>query len=291
MPDDRFFHKCLGHSEKVNSLTDFEDLVWRSYVLAADDFGLMRFSANALRADNDRLGRKPHKVVERALEAVRKVGLIRTFIHQEFTYCYQHNWQDYQKITYPKRTVNPHPPVDAILQCTDNTRWLFQIFPGGKKLATWICPKEFRRHSVQAPDSGRPEESLTRGRALTLAKTNGSDSGSREPFESFSPELPEDSPDRRAGEFVDRYKALHVRLRKGAHYVGNPGKDFEESRQLVRVYDDARLDKLAYVWLNTDLEFAQNGTRTIGKMRSQASWCEEQLIAWEEKHGPLQVAS
>lgn len=111
-----------------------------------------------------------------------------------------------------------------------------------------------------------------------------------EPFDSFEPELPADDPVRRAGEFVERYKALHVRLRKGAQYLGNPGRDFEEARLLVSVYDDARLDKLAFVWLNTDLDFAEKGTRTIAKFRSQCSWCEERLIEWEDKHGPLKVA-
>jgi len=95
----------------------------------------------------------------------------------------------------------------------------------------------------------------------------------------------------RAGEFIERYKALHVRLRKGAHYLGKPTFDFQEALQLVAVYDDARLDKLAYVWLNTDHEFATNGTRTIAKFRSMVSWCEERLIDWEEAHGPLTVAS
>lgn len=108
-----------------------------------------------------------------------------------------------------------------------------------------------------------------------------------EPFDSFEPELPSGHPDARAHDFIERYKSLHLRLRSGAHYLGNPVRDFAEARQLVAVYDDARLDKLAFVWLNTDLDFAQNGTRTIAKFRSQASWCEEQLIAWEKQHGPL----
>ena len=95
----------------------------------------------------------------------------------------------------------------------------------------------------------------------------------------------------RAGEFVERYKLLHVKLRRGAHYIGKPTFDFQEALQLVAVYDDSRLDKLAYVWLNTDHDFAQNGTRTIAKFRSMCSWCEEQLIAWESQHGPLEVAS
>lgn len=292
MPDDRFFHKSLGQSEKVNSLSDFEDLVWRSYVLTADDFGIMRFSALTLQAANDRLASRSQKSVQRALEAVERVDLVRTFEHQGRVYCYQWDWQDWQKISYPKRTVNPAiTPELLATTCSDHTRWLFSVFPGGRKLASWQCPESLRKPSGISPESFPIPSSFTRERALTLTKTNGNDSDSGEPFDSFEPELPADDPVRRAGEFVERYKALHVKLRRGAHYVGNPGKDFEEAKLLVKIYDDERLDKLAYVWLNTDLDFAQNGTRTLPKFRSQCSWCEEQLIAWEEKHGPLKVAS
>src|SRR6187397_742097 len=170
MPDDRFFHKCLGHSAKVNSLTDFEDLVWRSYVLAADDFGLMRFSGITLRADNDRLARRSQSTVERALRVIRDAGLIRTFAHQGQTYCYQESWQDYQKIT-----IHPSPSADVLQSCTDNTRWLFTIFPGGRKLSSWACPDSFRTPSGISPESVETQESLACGRALTLAKTNGLD--------------------------------------------------------------------------------------------------------------------
>jgi hypothetical protein len=112
-----------------------------------------------------------------------------------------------------------------------------------------------------------------------------------EPFTGVEPPGDPSDPAERAGAFLERYKALHVRLRKGAHYIGKPHLDFQEALQLVAVFDDPTLDKLAYVWLNTDHDFAQNGTRTIAKFRSMCSWCEEQLIAFEQKHGPLQVAS
>jgi hypothetical protein len=94
----------------------------------------------------------------------------------------------------------------------------------------------------------------------------------------------------RAGAFIEWYQALHIRLRK-ARYVGKPQFDFSEALTLVRAYDDDLLHKLAFVWLNTDHDFAQQGTRTLAKFRSMVSWCEEQLNAWEAKHGPLEVAS
>lgn len=128
MPDDRLFHKRLGHSEKVNRLTDFEYIVWHSYVLSADDFGVLRFSAAALCSDHDRLEKRPPKAVQKALERVRDAGLIRTFQHQGRDYCYQDDWQDYQKIGYPRTTIHPAPPLTTV---SARTRELLGKHPGG----------------------------------------------------------------------------------------------------------------------------------------------------------------
>lgn len=128
MPDDRFIHRRLGHSEKVNALSDFEFRVWAQYVLSSDDFGVMRFTAATLQADNDALGAKNMKAVQRALERLAILGLIRTFVHQSRTYCYQHDWQDYQKVEYPRATLHPKPPTDGM---TETTAKLFARFPGG----------------------------------------------------------------------------------------------------------------------------------------------------------------
>jgi hypothetical protein len=83
----------------------------------------------------------------------------------------------------------------------------------------------------------------------------------------------------RPGDFIDRYKELHVKHRHGAHYVSHPQKDFPDAALLCDTYDDERLDKLATVFLTTDHDFAEQGTRTIAKFRSMASWCDERLRA------------
>lgn len=153
MPDDRLFHRALGHSEKVNDLTDFERNVWWVYKLAADDFGVMRFSAMPLQDLALWLERKPAKMVLRALERIRAIGLIQTFDHQKQTYAFQADWQTWQKITHPRQTKQPAPPLEVL---DLNTLWLFSHHPKGGKLPSWQHPDE-RKKTGSAPVA-HPEE-------------------------------------------------------------------------------------------------------------------------------------
>ena len=145
MPDDRLFHKRLGHSEKVNALSDLEDIVWRTYIQAADDFGVMRFSPLPLQDFYDRLAKHSTQKVMRMLERVAEVGLVSLFDHQGRTYCYQVDWQDYQKIRYALATANPRIPAPLLADCSIATQWLHTLWPGGggrgKKLKNWTPEK------------------------------------------------------------------------------------------------------------------------------------------------------
>src|SRR5690349_5254975 len=124
MPADRTFDRGLGGGARLNRLTDFERGVWFVYVLAADDFGVMRFSAITLQETAEWLEQKPKRVIERALERVSGVGLIQTFSHQGRVYCFQTNWQTYQKVEYPRPTAQPKPTDDLIATCDEETRLL-----------------------------------------------------------------------------------------------------------------------------------------------------------------------
>ncbi len=145
MPDDRLIHLTLGHSEKVNRLTDLERLVWLMYKLVSDDFGVMRFSAAPLQSAAAFLEKRPAKAVVKALEAVRSVSLISSFEHQGTVYAYQPDWQTWQKIVYPRSTRQPAPPIEAL---DLNTQWLFSHHPDGGKLSSWQHPAE-RQRKVQ----------------------------------------------------------------------------------------------------------------------------------------------
>ena len=72
MPADRLLHARLGHSAKVSSLTDLEYRVWTTYVLAADDFGVMRADAVAFQAAHDALSRRPAEEIARCIERLAR---------------------------------------------------------------------------------------------------------------------------------------------------------------------------------------------------------------------------
>lgn len=170
MPDDRFIHKRAGHSEKVNLLTDLEYRVWTQYILSADDFGVMRASAVTVQADNDHLSNRPAKVIQRCIEALAKPdGLLRTFEHQRRSYIYQHDWQSWQKVAYPRQTNNPKPPADALALCDELTQRLFAMHPGGagrkRGNGSGNVPETVGEHSPLTR-VGAPAERLT-------AKANG----------------------------------------------------------------------------------------------------------------------
>ena len=144
MPADRLFHARLGHSAKVSGLTDLEYRVWTTYVLGADDFGVMRADAVAFQAAHDALSGRPARAVQRSIERLVKAGLVGAFAHQGSRYLYQADWQDFQRVRYPLRTMHPLP---AAAEVSAKTRHLWSVHPGGVAgaVAAEIVPHDCRR--------------------------------------------------------------------------------------------------------------------------------------------------
>jgi len=273
MPDDRFFHKRAGHSDKVNSLTDFEELIWRYYILSADDFGLMKLGPDLIRADNERAARKPFKAVERALDRVLAVGLVHRYEHQGRVYIYSRNWQEYQKIDYPREASCPCPPPEAIETCLQATRTLFGFFPGGKagreirRLVSEGIPQDSARLRVLGSDDSRFTRAGARkakAKAQAEAEAEGQGSGAVEVV--------------RVQRFVDRYRALHEQY-LGVAYLGNPGKDYQAACELVAAFDDGMLEAIAVYGLNDADPFMAKDTRTLTKLKARASGYAQELKA------------
>jgi hypothetical protein len=270
MPDDRLFHPRLLQSDKVDRLTDFERGVWVVSRLVCDDFGVMRFSANTLQQAARFLERKPIKAIHKALLMVRSVGLLSTFHHESRDYAYQWDWQEWQKVTYPRGTLLPKPPADALALCSAATVELFTRHPGG-----WGRKKPETLPERSAPVSEtfpkRSENVLPKPLALAVSRSQEPKPGT---LASEPDELTE-----RAGRFTrETYPALYAKHRKGARYIGKPNLDFLEAVELCRVWDDERLAKIAHCFLTTDHHFAESGSRTMAQFRALASWCDSQLV-------------
>ena len=165
MPADRLFHPRLGHSVKVSSLSDLEYRVWTTYVLAADDFGVLRASPVAIQAASTALEQRPSRTMTKCLDRLITVGLVRTFTHQGERYLYQYDWQDFQKVRFPAWTMQPLPR-DA--DVSTQTAQLWDKHPGGRRTdvgrASDERPSDDSRTTVARPtDDSRATVSPARG--------------------------------------------------------------------------------------------------------------------------------
>lgn len=171
MPADRLLHQKLGHSEKVSSLSDFEFRVWVTYELASDDYGVMRFSALAIQAANDALAEpKKARAIQAALDQIKQIGLVDTFVHQRHTFCFQLDWQNFQRVKHPRDTAQPCPPPDKLAMCTPATRKLFSQHPMlRKEEPSEELPEDFGNASGNVPEDKSELGSLACGHARETA--------------------------------------------------------------------------------------------------------------------------
>ena len=131
MPAQRVLHARLGHSAKVSRLSDLAFRVWTTYVLAADDFGVMRADGVAFQAAHDALRERPVEEVAASIDRLVEVGLVSAFEHRGVRFLYHAAWQDFQRVRFPGRTVHPLP-AEAMVSA--RTLHLWSAHPGGLRL-------------------------------------------------------------------------------------------------------------------------------------------------------------
>ena len=179
MPADRLLHARLGHSAKVSRLSDQEYRVWTTYVLAADDFGVMRAGAVAFQAAHDALSRRPADEIAKCVERLVEVALVAAFEHQGARYLYQWDWQDFQRVRFPARTLHPLP---ASAEVSARTHHLWSIHPGGARVpalpqnfgtASARLRKVFRRTSEVVPNNSRTTSEELPSHARACETANG----------------------------------------------------------------------------------------------------------------------
>lgn len=149
--------------------------------------------------------------------------------------------------------------------------------------------REFRRRQAEngrlggrprKPEKPKPLQTQTQTepkKSSAICNLRSSSSDFSQTKTSVSVFVPDEIGER-AGKFCNEvYPELYAKYRKGARYVSRPALDFQEALQLCRTWDDERLVKIATVFLTTDHEFAEKGSRTMAQFRSLASWCDSRL--------------
>jgi len=257
MPDDRLFHPRLLQSDKVDRLTDFERGVWLVSRLICDDFGVLRANANTLQGAARFLESKSAKVVQRALVAIDRVGLLTSFDHEGRAYLFQLDWQDFQKVNYPRSTLHPRPPAEMLALCSPSTQELFAKHPGGwgrKKTDT------LNNGSENVPKTVPERSENVSPKPLAV---------SREPL-AVSREPDAHTPTDAVQRVIDKHEELH-RQYWGIGYIGNPHKDYDAARQFVKAIPDVALQDAVLIYgLNDSSDFMASGNRTVSKIASRA---------------------
>lgn len=243
----------------MTSLSDFEFRVWWTYELAADDYGVMRCSAVAIQAANDALAKRPSRLIEKALQVLIDIGLLVVFLHQQRRYVCQLNWQDFQKVRYPRESHEPCPPPEILRVCSGATQELFRNRSGN------VLERD--------PNSSGRARTREEANANGLRQTANGSAREREML------LLEQGT--AAARFCERFVELYAQHRRGAHYHLKPSLDWSRVCELLQTYEAAHLEKLAEILLTSDDEWIAKTDRGIGVLVAKVSWCEDRLRAWE----------
>jgi hypothetical protein len=270
MPDDRLSHPRIGRSRKVSQLDHLEYRVWDQYRLSADDFGVMPDSASVIRGANIALERESEKRIQQALGKLVDVGLVHRFEHQDVNYLYSRNWQEHQKVRYPRGTHYPCPPPDELLRCDDKTLELFAKHSGNPS-------------AVSLGSSGSLSVPPTRGDARNADANANADAEKRGESERGSAAEGPDQVDARA--FLKEFGRLYAHHRHGAAYFIKWKEHMAIVKNLLKLHAHDRLVLQAKVLLTTDDEWISGTDRGVEILAKKINWLEDRVADWESRRG------
>lgn len=205
MPQDRFIHPKRGKLSQFTGLTDLEWRVHDAYLVAADNFGVMRCSSHTLKSVDEGLATKPDRTLLRCLEALIDRGILVDFKDGDRRFLCQLDWQDDQKVKYPTRTYDPKPPDGLLERMSPKTRALFTRWPGansGRDRDEQEGDTETSESEKLADDSEKISETVPKNlqrvsRAASWLEANGlrltafkKEEGQREWFAAFYASYP-----------------------------------------------------------------------------------------------------
>lgn len=235
MPVERILHPRAGDSNKVNRLDDFQYRVWTQYMLCADDFGVMPFSAPMLQGANRRLDSEPREVVQAAFQAVADIKLVLTFNHQGRPYVCDPTWQKWQKIRYPRKPEHPCPPIDTIALFNRETFELFRDCHDN-------FPETFPKNLVP-PAPGRARNANANANAKREEGNGGKPHPIREALTLFD-------------------QLFRAKFSKPASISG--GKDSATMKRLLERYGGAEVTSSIHAFFNSSDRFIQQSGYSVG---------------------------
>lgn len=149
-----------------------------------------------------------------------------------------------------------------------------QRWSGNAAASPGHMPEPSQSHALQSPVS-----SLQSSEQIHTARVSG--------FTAMS-EKPTDDVGERAARFIEHYAELYPLYRHGARYLAKPALDYQAACDLCRTWPDERLEQLAVIFLRTEHEWAQSGSRTIGQFKALASWADSRLAEVEQEQARKQ---
>jgi hypothetical protein len=147
--------------------------------------------------------------------------------------------------------------------------------------------------AIRAPD---PIPSLSRDSVLSTLGIGESkkssfdlEKGSGEKPSAPTIGLETDEVAERGAWLVRRYEALFQEYRNGAKYRPRPNLDWHDACDLVKHWDNHRLEKLAILVLTTTDPWISRTDRSFKIFGIKASWADDKLTQWEAEHGAMAV--